>query len=575
MSKLNLTTCILCKNEIHAKTINSFNMSLNHNLIKEIFNIYNIISTGQSDLPKARSIHLSNWYEKGNSGDLFLFIDSDQTFIPDDILTSYLYISQGNDVVCGSYARKSGGITLQPEYTVQFFLDNKGPLLYGSTGFMMIKWDIIDKLAKTLKKSFVTRDSKAYPFFLEKIIDEPSIGVKDYWLSEDYSFTWSIRNINGKVFGYISPSIGHLIVEEKFVEMPSMNTWTNNSIVFYCGYSPEKWNPDNLITGLGGSETAVIKLSQVWANNGYDVTVFCKCSKEGEYNKVKYKNIDKFNSYDIYNILIIWRDFRILSTTDIRARKRIIDIHDLINSELIVPRLINYTDYFMCKSRYHASLLPNLEKSKIKIIPNGGYQNININEVKKDPFYIIYTSSYDRGLKNMLYYGWKIIKKACPEAYLKIYYGWDTFDKMIDVDYKRRNDKIKFKEQMKLLLSLDGVQEGGRIGKQELLTEMKKANIHWYTGNFQEIDCISIRESASLGCIPIVSENVEVFNEKDYCIRITGDPNNEEMQTLASSMIISLLKNPNKANQLRKELHKKVPGETWNNIGLRWINEVF
>jgi hypothetical protein len=573
MSKIKLTTCVLCKSEVHAKTVTSIYTSLNHSLIKDLFTVFNNICVGQSDLPKARSIHLNNWYEKGKSGDLFLYIDADQTFIAEDILTSYLYISQGNDVVCGSYARKSGGITVQPEFPVQFYIDKKGPLLYGSTGFMMIKWDVLDKLAKSMKKAFVSRDAKVYPFFLERIIEDQTIGVQDYWLSEDYSFTWCIRNIGGKVYGYISPTIGHLIVEEKFVDIPSMNIWSHNSIVIHCNYSPDVWNPDKLKSGLGGSETAVIKLSEIWAKNGYDVTVFCNCGEEKVYDNVNYRKISSFNSYDIYNILIVWRDLRILSTTDIRAKKRIIDIHDLIKPELIIPRLISYTDLFMCKSKYHSSLLPGVEERKIKVIPNGGYVKSDI--PKKDPFYIIYTSSYDRGLYYMLRYSWHKIKKACPEAYLKVYYGWDTFNRLINNDEKTRDYKLEYKRQMEFLMNQEGVMDCGRISGEELMKEREKANIHWYVGDFQEIDCISIRESASVGAIPIVSNYAEVFREKDYCIKIEGDPKTEECQDIGAAMIISLIKNPQKADKIRGELVGKVPKETWENIGLRWIKEVF
>lgn len=116
-------------------------------------------------------------------------------------------------------------------------------------------------------------------------------------------------------------------------------------------------------------------------------------------------------------------------------------------------------------------------------------------------------------------------------------------------------------------MAQDGVKECGRISQEELLKEKAKANIHLYTGDFQEIDCISVRESACLGAIPVVSKNVEVFAEKPYCISIEGDPRSKIMQEKTAEKVIEILKNP----ELAESLRQGPVNETWENTALEWL----
>jgi hypothetical protein len=60
----------------------------------------------------------------------------------------------------------------------------------------------------------------------------------------------------------------------------------------------------------------------------------------------------------------------------------------------------------------------------------------------------------------------------------------------------------------------NGVFDHGRVTIDELIIEKQKAAFHLYTTDTDaEIDCISIRESALLGCIPII-KNKGVFKER-------------------------------------------------------------
>ncbi len=100
------------------------------------------------------------------------------------------------------------------------------------------------------------------------------------------------------------------LLNDKQENLTNMN-WANNSIVIYSNigyYHVEDWSPLSINQGIGGSQEAVIYLSQELVNLGYKVTVFNRCGDmEGEYNGVVYKSVDKFNPEDNFNVFICHR----------------------------------------------------------------------------------------------------------------------------------------------------------------------------------------------------------------------------------------------------------------------------
>lgn len=567
-NKPNLTICMPCKSDICALSAGSI-LSLSG--AKELLTLATIsprFAIGQSDLPKARSEQLTTWYKESKPGDLFMFIDSDQTFTAQDIRRSLIYILEGkHDIVCGAYSRRNNTLTVEPKNVISFFRDKEGPLWYGATGFMLMTYEIVDKLAKILGSEAKTSlTASAYPFFYERIVSEPELNRTNLWLGEDYSFCWLARQHGASLYGYVSPTIGHIIPVEKFVVLPKISDWPRNSIVVYCGKTAEPWSGKSLQRGIGGSELAVIKLTRYWASFGYDVTVYCHCDEPGVYDGVKYVGEENFSFVDTYDILVIWRSTEVAGLVDFRARRCLLDLHDVVKPGAITARLLKTVDKICVKSKYHAGMLGDIPADKVAVITNGGaYEHDNKEQLPRDLDYIIYTSSYDRGLAYMLKWGWPRIKQACPNAYLKVFYGWNGFDAL----QPKTPDTQLYKQIVVDLLKQDGISECGRVPQEQLLREKEQANIHWYTGDFSEIDCISVRESAWLGAIPVVSKRIPVFEEKTYCQLIDGDPHTEEMQKRAADRIIDLLTNKDETEKLRANMI--VPrDESWERVARKW-----
>jgi len=147
-------------------------------------------------------------------------------------------------------------------------------------------------------------------------------------------------------------------------------TWPKQSLVIYCGPGNETWGPDTLAKGMGGSEEAVVYLSRELAKIGWQVTVFNDRDEEYAEDGVTYKPWTLLNPFDQFDVFCAWRAPSF--TRGIKARKRIIDLHDTpVGHQAISNADIENTDLFMFKTKYHTTYAPNIPEEKISIIPNG------------------------------------------------------------------------------------------------------------------------------------------------------------------------------------------------------------
>lgn len=307
-------------------------------------------------------------------------------------------------------------------------------------------------------------------------------------------------------------------------------TWGEKSVVFLCGNSPEEWTDVSLLTGIGGSESAVIYLSREFTKLGYDVTVFNKCgTKEGKYMGVEYKNFWKFNPNDAFNVLIVWRNPGAF-INQLNARVKILDLHDVPTSDKYTQPIVDNVDYIFVKSEYHKSLLPAFAQGKAVVIPNG--IKAEPKKLAKRPYSIGYFSSYDRGLIHLLS-NWPQIRKAVPEATLDVAYGWNSYDKM--------GGDPEFKERVEKLFTQPGITHHGRISKKKLHDLMESCQVWAYPTNFEEISCMVAMETQTLGCYPVVRDYAALKETVIRGVKLSEDKNIGEY---TKALIKALKSNP-------------------------------
>lgn len=147
----------------------------------------------------------------------------------------------------------------------------------------------------------------------------------------------------------------------------------DKSIVYFASfYQPhfEKWNGNNLKSGIGGSESAVIYLSEQWAKIGYHVTVYCDTPENVVINGVAYIKYWQVNWNDLFNVFIMWRTPH-FADANIKTRKLFVDLHDICNPSEWTEDRMKKIDKVFFKSKWHSEQIPQLDVKKRVIISNG------------------------------------------------------------------------------------------------------------------------------------------------------------------------------------------------------------
>jgi len=148
--------------------------------------------------------------------------------------------------------------------------------------------------------------------------------------------------------------------------------WAKNEICYFANFGNphfEKWDGNSLKKGIGGSETAVIRLSEEWVKKGYKVAVYGDPEKPCVINGVAYLPWYWFNPRDKFNIFISWRTWGMAK--NVKCKKFLVDMHDVFAGSDIEDKFIKKIDRIMVKSNFHRELAPNIPDYKFNVISNG------------------------------------------------------------------------------------------------------------------------------------------------------------------------------------------------------------
>lgn len=154
-------------------------------------------------------------------------------------------------------------------------------------------------------------------------------------------------------------------------EVQDPTKWPEKSIVYFAGSVFAEFDPKTALEkGIGGSERAVIRLSEEWVKLGYSVTVYANVTHDCEHNGVQYKYWSGLNWKDEFDTLILWRNPALLDA-DLKAKRIFLDLHDVASDLEYTKERIEKVDKVFVKSKYHRLNIPAVPDSKIAIISNG------------------------------------------------------------------------------------------------------------------------------------------------------------------------------------------------------------
>lgn len=302
--------------------------------------------------------------------------------------------------------------------------------------------------------------------------------------------------------------------------------WPKKSIALYVGQGPLGiWGPWSLEEGIGGSEEAVIRLSLELAQLGWAVTVFATPGERaGEHNKfgatrpgilgaewnpVIWKQYYEFNPHDEYDVVIAWRNPQFFEA-NVKARRRYLWLHDLMDREEFFAERLENIDKVIFVGQYHADYYKGIIPEDKWFVSGNGIDPQDFIEAdgkfKRTKHRMVYMSAHNRGLKILLD-NWATIKKAVPDATLDIYYGWQSYDAL----NKDNPERMQWKaELVKQIEEADGVTDHGRIGQQQIVEEINKADVFAYPCVFPEVYCISYTKALAGGAYPVTSDYAEI-----------------------------------------------------------------
>lgn len=338
--------------------------------------------------------------------------------------------------------------------------------------------------------------------------------------------------------------------------------WSAKSIVFFCSSAFEEWGPESLEKGCGGSEEAIIQLSKRLAGLGWEVVVYNNCIREQTKDGVKWVRYERFNPRDMFNVLVCWRN-NVLP--DVRtASQKYIDMHDVPMGHFYGKEALGSATVLV-KSQYHRSLFVGVPDEQFRVIPNGVVTE-QFKDAKKVKNNLVWTSSYDRGLENLLEM-WADVKKSVPDATLDVYYGFNLFD---NTPWGQKPEGRAWKAKMLALLDQDGITDHGRVGSDVVAEAYKKADVWAYPTRFPEIDCITATKAMAAGCVPIATDYA-VMKERNQGIMIEGDIETEEVKQRFKNELIALLKDDKRKEEIRSKLD--VSQYDWEEISKQWDEE--
>lgn len=345
--------------------------------------------------------------------------------------------------------------------------------------------------------------------------------------------------------------------------------WPQKTITIYKSGLPICTEDDLVNNGASGSEASLVYLSKYWTQAGYEVTIFSRCidkagnNREGIYGGIRHVDFRKINWYDHFSTLLICRNPSYCKSY-VKADRLWLEWQDVAYpEEYFVPKYLDIFDKVFAKSFFQKDLLPCVPNDKFVVIPNGYDASIlTLQDQIREPHKLVYASRYYRGLESLLLYGWPIIHEAIPDATLDLFYGFTKRD------YQQGN--TAWREHLeKLIAESPGVTDWGLVGHKHLMQEKSKAAIQYYPCTYPEVDCVSVRESSIVGCVPVTTDAF-VFAEKGYCISVPGDPDDPETHRAIARRVVELLKNPAELDKIRTETRAIAQAETWENIAQRW-----
>jgi glycosyltransferase involved in cell wall biosynthesis len=298
-------------------------------------------------------------------------------------------------------------------------------------------------------------------------------------------------------------------------------------VELYAG--PVEARPEKLIDeGLGGSETALVKVAEHFALREYDVRVYCGDQDGGvRSDRITVMEQPKMRGQVLYLPAAAWdpgteADLLVVSRVpeafdySIKAKRRALWLHDADYGDRINPERIARATDVIVLSQFQRELLTErypflADEPNLLVSRNGIEPAFFEGELPEKKPWVVYSSSPDRGL-DVLLECWPQIKEAVPEAELHHFYAPVYNEMASSGQFPHLAPFIERVEALhdEIEAGCGGVVRRGSLGQAQLAEVFKEATVWAYpswaspfNASFPEISCISAMEAVAAGLVPV------------------------------------------------------------------------
>jgi glycosyltransferase involved in cell wall biosynthesis len=286
---------------------------------------------------------------------------------------------------------------------------------------------------------------------------------------------------------------------------------TGYRIAFYCGRSQEPWSPRSVSQGIGGSQESLMAVAAALQRLGHQIRVYNSCgTAAGEYDGVVYQDYRTFGSKPPADLVVAWRWPWSADALPPNIPS-VLWMKDMVPPPAVAAAAHRYRKIFI-QSRFHRQYYAALPEEKFFYTRNGIHPEHFDQALERDPYKVVYASSYDRGLVHLLE-AWPRVKVKIPQASLTVFYGFQAARarafQLIRPSWKsyRIENPIGFWRYRRSMLAgmrRAYAQHLGRIGHLEVARQFLSAGIWAYPTAFPETSCITAMKAQAAGALPVV-----------------------------------------------------------------------
>ena len=350
-------------------------------------------------------------------------------------------------------------------------------------------------------------------------------------------------------------------------------------VFFISSLTLEQWDHQTpWTTGIGGSETSHIEMSQRLSFKGYNVISYAPVAKPSKKGNVRWLPVDTFlTSKDAKKkgIFIFYRNPRLLDGAKPKGQQWWFVAQDVDYDGQWTPEALANVDRYICLCKDHASFTeskyPAL-RNKIYISSNG-IRSSYIRAIPNNPRNfnrMFFPSSPDRGVK-LLLENWFRIREINPKAELRVAYGFNNMEAIVKL-MGPQDWRADYQKELEALLKQPGITFTGRLNQGKIYQEWSQTGVWAHPTDFPETSCITCMEAQALGAWPVTNKLWALKDNVAYGYMVEGIPQKSDL--VRSNWLQALGKAfHNHDERLRKEMREwALENHDWEKVVTQWSN---